>query len=249
MISDMFTLTGQFAWMQACLADLQRVHPPEDELMAALLCLGLAKAVAVTGRLDADLWDRLRKTLETQLRSQHAFAQTAATHSLLYLLQRDFGFEEAPGLLTLAMEHVKTHLVAGRGLANASLEDSCLVTWSLLFFILEHCGHELAETAELAAAGGHLVQLCLAAVVGGTELLSRPAYTCLMAGLERLVVAGCVARGRDLDQVVKLATDLMTEWAPVSVLPAIQLFLGRSLAREITTTKTTMVTVLAESTN
>jgi len=229
MISDMFTLTGQFAWMQACLADLQRVHPPEDELMAALLCLGLAKAVAVTGRLDADLWDRLRKTLETQLRSQHAFAQTAATHSLLYLLQRDFGSEEAPGLLPLAMEHVKTHLVAGRGLANASLEDSCLVTWSLLFFILEHCGHELTETAELAAAGGHLVQLCLAAVVG-TEL-SRPAYTCLMAGLERLVVAGCVARGRDLDQVVKLATDLMTEWAPVSVLPAIQLFLGRSLAR------------------
>ena len=41
-----------------------------------------------------------------------------------------------------------------------------------------------------------------------------------------MVAGGVVVRGRQLDQVIKLATDLMTEWAPVSVLPAVQLFLG-----------------------
>lgn len=89
MISDIFTQAGQFGWMLTSLGDLQRLHPPEDELMAALLSLGLAKALAVTGRRPeaAEIWDRLRRLLETGLRSQNAFARTAAAHGLLYLLQ------------------------------------------------------------------------------------------------------------------------------------------------------------------
>ena len=209
MISDIFTQTHQFAWMQACLSDLQKVHPPEDDLMAALLCLGLSKAVAVTSRLEPELWDRLRKTLENGLRSQNTFTRTAATHGLLYLLQADFSLEEAAG-------------------GHLTPEDSALVTWSLLFYVLENFSPELAAVDQQSspdAVSGHFVQLALMAA--GHADLSRPVYTCLMAGLERLVVAGSVVvRGRQLDQVIKLATDLMTEWAPVSVLPAVQLFLG-----------------------
>ena len=230
MISDIFTQTHQFAWMQACLSDLQKVHPPEDDLMAALLCLGLSKAVAVTSRLEPELWDRLRKTLENGLRSQNTFTRTAATHGLLYLLQADFSLDEAAGgLLGLAVDHLKSHLLAaGRGNANLTPEDSALVTWSLLFYVLENFSPELAAVDQQSspdAVSGHFVQLALMAA--GHADLSRPVYTCLMAGLERLVVAGSVVvRGRQLDQVIKLATDLMTEWAPVSVLPAVQLFLG-----------------------
>jgi huntingtin len=230
MISDIFTQMHQFTWMLASLSDLQKVHPPEDELMAALFCVGMAKAVAVTGRLEPELWDRLRKMLETGLRSQNAFARTAATHGLLYLLQADFGPDAAGGLLGLAVDHIKSQLWAGRGTANLSLEDGALVTWSLLFYLLENYHNELAATAtghdhqtDVAAS---FVQLAL--VAAGQADLARPVYSCLLAGLERLVVAGRVG-GRQLDLVVKLATDLMTEWAPVSVLPAVQLFLGRKL--------------------
>ena len=94
--------------------------------------------------------------------------------------------------------------------------------------MLENFSPELAAVDQQSspdAVSGHFVQLALMAA--GHADLSRPVYTCLMAGLERLVVAGSVVvRGRQLDQVIKLATDLMTEWAPVSVLPAVQLFLG-----------------------
>ena len=100
--------------------------------------------------------------------------------------------------------------------------------------------------------------------------MSKPLYTTLLTGLERLVVAGII-RGRALDQVtfvtffnlyileheqsklywsvskvkcyvgahrlngifkvVKLATDLMTDWPPSAVLPAIQLFLAAMYSR------------------
>ena len=68
-----------------------------------------------------------------------------------------------------------------------------------------------------------LVQLCIATC--GQPDTPRPLYTCLLTGLERLVVSGNIS-GRTLDQVVKLATDLMTDWPPSSVLPATQLFLA-----------------------
>ena len=45
-------------------------------------------------------------------------------------------------------------------------------------------------------------------------------YTTLLAGLERVVVSGLAAP--HLDMIVKLATDLMTDWPPSAVLPATQ---------------------------
>lgn len=38
-----------FQWMLRSFSDLQRTHPVEDEILNCLLCLGICKAVAVTG--------------------------------------------------------------------------------------------------------------------------------------------------------------------------------------------------------
>ena len=87
MISDIFTQDSQWQWMLTALSDLYKVHPPEDELMCGLLVLGISKAVAVVGFKEQELYERLRRGLETALKSAHLPARDAALHSLLYLLQ------------------------------------------------------------------------------------------------------------------------------------------------------------------
>ena len=87
MISDIFTQDSQWQWMLSALSDLYKVHPPEDELMCGLLVLGISKAVSVVGFTEQDLYERLRRGLETALKSAHLPARDAALHSLLYLLQ------------------------------------------------------------------------------------------------------------------------------------------------------------------
>ena len=54
--------------MLGTLSDLYKVHPAEDELLTELLVLGISKAVSVVGFLEPDLYERLRKGLETGLR-------------------------------------------------------------------------------------------------------------------------------------------------------------------------------------
>ena len=220
MVSDIFTQSNQFNWMLSTLSELQKVHPGEDEVMSSLLCLGLSKVVSVLGHQDPELLERIKRSVEAGLRSQHMFARTAALHSALYLLQSDLGPELQP-LLSIVVEHLKGFLLVGR--TELGVDENTLVLWSTLFYVLENFSSELQDP-ELET---NLQQLCFA--TSSQPDLPRPLYTCLLAGLERLVVAGRV-RGRALDQLVKIATDLMTEWAPVSVIPALQLFLAAMYA-------------------
>ena len=220
MVSDIFTQSNQFNWMLSTLSELQKVHPGEDEIMSSNLCLGLCKAVAVLGTSDTELMERLKKSIESCLRSQYIFARTAALHGSLYLLQSDLGAELQP-ILGIVTEHIKGFLLVGR--TELGVDENTLVMWSTLFFILENFSSEIQDT-ELE---NNLTQLCLA--TSSQADLPRPLYTCLLTGLERLVVAGRI-KGRQLDQLVKIATDLMTEWAPVSVIPAVQLFLAAMYA-------------------
>jgi len=116
---------------------------------------------------------------------------------------------------------MKAHLLVGR--IEMGADESTLIMWSTLFFVLENFQTEVADPD----LENNLQQLAFA--TSSQADLPRPLYTCLLAGLERLVVAGQV-RGRQLDQLVKIVTDLMTEWAPVSVIPAVQLFLAAMYA-------------------
>lgn len=224
MISDIFTQEVQFKWMLSALSDLHKVHPIEDEILSPLLLLGLCKAGAVTGIKEPELSDRLRRGLESGLRSVHLPARIAALHGLMYLLQRDPS-QESLALIPMAVDFLQKNLASGRGqeLMNGRSQSAAdqlnLLTWSLGFFVLENYESEVSDP-DLCSS---LVQLCIA--VCSQPSTPHPLYTCLLTGLERLVVAGSIS-GRTLDQVVKLATDLMTDWAASSVLPATQLFLA-----------------------
>ena len=78
------TQETQFVWMLGTLSDLYKVHPAEDELLTELLVLGISKAVSVVGFLEPDLYERLRKGLESGLRSGQLSSRAACVHSLLY---------------------------------------------------------------------------------------------------------------------------------------------------------------------
>ena len=57
----------------------------------------------------------------------------------------------------------------------------------------------------------HIVQLAISTV--SKAATPHGIYLLLLSGLERLIVSGKLV-GRTLDQVVKLATDLLTETNP-----------------------------------
>ena len=217
MISDIFTQETQFVWMLSVLSDLYKVHPAEDELLTELLVLGISKAVSVVGFLEPDLYDRLRKGLESGLRSGQLSSRAACVHSLLYLLQRDGVSPETPGLFLLAIEHLKANMLGGRVMSDTVDINYSLLLWSLLFFTLENCEPDLLER-ELSEA---LTQVAITAA----GQAGQHCYTTVLAGLERLVVGGLV-RGRMLERLVSQVTDLMTDWPPVTLLPALQLFLA-----------------------
>jgi hypothetical protein len=81
--------------MGECFLEVQKVHPSEDEQLTSLLCLGVCKALAVTGSVDpwvgdSDsvlLLDRMRRSLEAALKGSHLPAKMCALHGLLYILQ------------------------------------------------------------------------------------------------------------------------------------------------------------------
>ena len=67
----------------------------------------------------------------------------------------------------------------------------------------------------------------VAVTTAGQHNVSRPVYTTILSGLERVVVSGVISSPSQLlDMVVKLATDLMTDWPASAVVPAVQLFLA-----------------------
>ena len=68
-----FLQENQFGWMLDKFLDVQKSHPLEDELMCSVLRVGICKAVAVLGVVATpeapDLTDRLKKSIETGLKS------------------------------------------------------------------------------------------------------------------------------------------------------------------------------------
>ena len=126
----------------------------------------------------------------------------ACVHSLLYLLQRDSGPVSQSGFFLLAIQHLKANMLGGRVMRE--VDQHSLLLWSLMFFTLENCEPDILDSELSEALTG----------------LARVLYTPVLGGLERLVVGGLV-RARMLERLVKQVTDLMTDWPPVTVLPAL----------------------------
>ena len=104
-------------------------------------------------------------------------------------------------------------------------DQQCLISWALMLYSLENCDWDQLSpdmASSWAEISGEMIVTAVS--VAGASGVSSQLYTSLLAGLERVVVAGLAAP--HLDLIVKLATDLMTDWPPSAVLPATQLVLA-----------------------
>jgi huntingtin len=86
LLSDLFSESSNFWWMLTCLSEVQRVHPVEDEVLSGLLCLGICKAVAVTGG-DQETLERTRRTIEICAKSAHLPTKISALYGILFYCQ------------------------------------------------------------------------------------------------------------------------------------------------------------------
>lgn len=55
-MSDLFTERNQFDMMFSTLMELQKLHPPEDEILNQYLVPAICKAAAVLGMVSMAVW-------------------------------------------------------------------------------------------------------------------------------------------------------------------------------------------------
>ena len=97
-------------------------------------------------------------------------------------------------------------------------DQQCLISWALMLYSLENCDWDQLSpdmASSWAEISGEMIVTAVS--VAGALGVSSQLYTSLLAGLERVVVAGLAAP--HLDLIVKLATDLMTDWPPSAATP------------------------------
>uniref|UniRef100_A0A3B4WED9 Huntingtin n=1 Tax=Seriola lalandi dorsalis TaxID=1841481 RepID=A0A3B4WED9_SERLL len=85
-VSDLFTERNQFDMMFSTLMELQKLHPPEDEILNQYLVPAICKAAAVLG-MDKAIAEPVCRLLETTLRSTHLPSRMGALHGVLYVLE------------------------------------------------------------------------------------------------------------------------------------------------------------------
>lgn len=217
-LSDLFTDLAHFQWMFASFSELQQAHPVEDEIMNALLNLGLAKSISIMGG-DSETLERVRRVLEGGFKRPHLASKICCLHGVLYILQSEaISMAEKVLFIPMTTDYLSIYLQSSLT-SRAQSEQHLTLIWAATFYILENFDKDLHKN--------HWHSQTLQMAVGAVGKVNTPrnVYNLLLAGLERMVVAGKLDH-RTLDQVVKLSTDLLTEPNPAITIPAVQLFLA-----------------------
>uniref|UniRef100_T1IW53 Huntingtin n=1 Tax=Strigamia maritima TaxID=126957 RepID=T1IW53_STRMM len=217
-LSDLFTERAQFEWMLDILMDLYRTHPPEDELLTSYLVLGISKAAAVVG-MDLEFAERLKKILEGSLKSTHLPTRISTLHGFLYLLESGSS-EETLLFLALSMDYISKQLENFNSCSNYS-EEHVLITWTLLFYILENYCKDLQETDFAAKA----VQVSIQIASSPEDSHPLSVYLLIMHGLERLLLAEVIG-AKDAELLVKLGVDRFCQPNPIRSLVGLSLMLS-----------------------
>ncbi|XP_059488388.1 huntingtin isoform X2 [Neocloeon triangulifer] len=208
MLSDVFTERSQFEWMLLKFLDISKNHPLEDEIMHELLTLGVCKASIVLELMDPETLEKVKKMLETSLRSGFLPSRLCGLQGLLFLLQSDLSDEFVP----MAIEYVQKHMDLASG-SNSHSERHLYSLWALIFYLLE-----AGNASELAPA---LLQLALALASSGQSNLSMA----LVKGLERLTIFGTLdvsSKG----QITRLALERLRSAHPATSMAGLRLLLA-----------------------
>ncbi|XP_068985197.1 huntingtin isoform X2 [Bombus flavifrons] len=217
-ISELFVERAQYQWMLDMCLELSRIHPTENVILHQYLVVSVCKAAAVLTPLDFETLDKVKRLVDTNLKSSFLPAKVSALHGSLYLLQSAVlaNCEETMNIIhPLAIEYIQKHLDAQD--LNGQSEEHQGVMWALVFFLLEHAEDTPPDTEAPA-----VLELVLNLLT--SQNISCSLHQTLLQGLERLVATKSVI-GKVAEQIVKVAIDRLKQPSPMLSLPALQLLL------------------------
>uniref|UniRef100_G3Q320 Huntingtin n=1 Tax=Gasterosteus aculeatus aculeatus TaxID=481459 RepID=G3Q320_GASAC len=217
-VSDLFTERNQFEMMFSTLMELQKLHPPEDEILNQYLVPAICKAAAVLG-MDKAIAEPVCRLLETTLRSTHLPSRMGALHGVLYVLECDLLDETAKQLIPAVSEYLLSNLRAIAHCVNLHNQQHVLVMCAVAFYMMEN--YPLDVGAEFMAG---IIQLCGVMVSASEDSTPSVIYHCVLRGLERLLLSEQLSRV-DGEALVKLSVDRVNMPSPHRAMAALGLML------------------------
>ncbi|KAK2815696.1 hypothetical protein Q5P01_026163 [Channa striata] len=217
-VSDLFTERNQFEMMFSTLMELQKLHPPEDEILNQYLVPAICKAAAVLG-MDKAIAEPVCRLLETTLRSTHLPSRMGALHGVLYVLECDLLDDTAKQLIPTVSEYLLSNLRAIAHCVNLHNQQHVLVMCAVAFYMMEN--YPLDVGAEFMAG---VIQLCGVMVSASEDSTPSIIYHCVLRGLERLLLSEQLSRV-DGEALVKLSVDRVNMPSPHRAMAALGLML------------------------
>lgn len=217
-VSDLFTERNQFDMMFSTLMELQKLHPPEDEILNQYLVPAICKAAAVLG-MDKAIAEPVCRLLETTLRSTHLPSRMGALHGVLYVLECDLLDDTAKQLIPTVSEYLLSNLRAIAHCVNLHNQQHVLVMCAVAFYMMEN--YPLDVGAEFTAG---VIQMCGVMVSASEDSTPSVIYHCVLRGLERLLLSEQLSRV-DGEALVKLSVDRVNMPSPHRAMAALGLML------------------------
>uniref|UniRef100_A0A3Q3BRW4 Huntingtin n=1 Tax=Kryptolebias marmoratus TaxID=37003 RepID=A0A3Q3BRW4_KRYMA len=217
-VSDLFTERNQFDMMFSTLMELQKLHPPEDEILNQYLVPAICKAAAVLG-MDKVIAEPVCRLLETTLRSTHLPSRMGALHGVLYVLECDLLDETAKQLIPTVSEYLLSNLKAIAHCVNLHNQQHVLVMCAVAFYMMEN--YPLDVGADFMAG---IIQVCGVMVSASEDSTPSIIYHCVLRGLERLLLSEQLSRV-DGEALVKLSVDRVNMPSPHRAMAALGLML------------------------
>ncbi|KAG9346961.1 hypothetical protein JZ751_005888 [Albula glossodonta] len=217
-VSDLFTERNQFEMMFSTLSELQKVHPPEDEILNQYLVPAICKAAAVLG-MDKVTAEPVCRLLETTLRSTHMPSRIGALHGVLYVLECDLLDDTAKQLIPTISEYLLSNLRAIAHCVNLHNQQHVLVMCAAAFYMMEN--YPLDVGSEFTAG---IIQMCGVMLSASEEATPSVIYHCILRGLERLLLSEQLSR-LDGEALVKLSVDRVNMPSPHRAMAALGLML------------------------
>ncbi|XP_062852378.1 huntingtin isoform X2 [Trichomycterus rosablanca] len=217
-VSDLFTERNQFDMMFSTLMELQKVHPPEDEILNQYLVPAICKAAAVLG-MDKVTAEPVCRLLESTLRSTHLPSRIGALHGILYVLECDLLDDTARQLIPAVSEYVLSNLRVIAHCVNLHNQQHVLVMCAVAFYMMEN--YPLDVGTEFNAG---VIQLCVVMLSASEDSTPSVIYHCALRGLERLLLSEQLSRV-DAETLVKLSVDRVNMPSPHRAMAALGLML------------------------
>ncbi|TRY87598.1 hypothetical protein DNTS_005987 [Danionella cerebrum] len=218
LISEVVRSRNQFDMMFSTLTELQKVHPPEDEILNQYLVPAVCKAAAVLG-MDKAIAEPVCRLLENTLRSTHLPSRIGALHGILYVLECDLLDDTARQLIPAVSEYLLSNLRAVAHCVNLHNQQHVLVMCAVAFYMMEN--YPLDVGTEFNAG---IIQLCCMILSASEEATPSIIYHCVLRGLERLLLSEQLSR-LDAETLVKLSVDRVNMPSPHRAMAALGLML------------------------